>query len=247
MSAEIDVKQDGALLRVTLNRPNEGNRFTDAMAKELGEIIGTVSDATRVILLSGAGNDFCLGRAMMSPTAGATAAAPEALALRRQNEVIFNAYGAFRRSHAPVVAAVQGKALGFGCALTAVADITVADHDAQFAFPETAHGIMPTMAMSSMVDRVALKPLMYMFYSAEMLTAQEALGIGLVSKVAAGGSLHATVEGLVAKMLAIAPPALFGVKEFARAARTMDAQGANDFARNLHATINTSSEMRGKH
>ncbi len=49
-------------------------------------------------------------------------------------------------------------------------------------------------------------------------------------------------------MLAIAPPALFAVKEYARAARTMDGQGANDFAHgNLHATINTSSEMRGKH
>jgi enoyl-CoA hydratase len=244
MSAEIDVKQDGALLRVTLNRPDDGNRMSDPMAKELGEIISNPADSVRVILLTGAGNDFCLGRTLMSPTSGA--AAPEALALRKRNEVVFNTYGSFRRSPLPVIAAVQGKALGFGCALAAVADITLAADDAQFSFPETAHRIMPTMAMSSMVDRVAIKPLMYMFYSADLLTAQEALGIGLVSKVAANSSLHATVESLCVKMLEIAPPALYAVKEYARAARTMDSQGANDFARNLHATINSSSEMRGR-
>ena len=245
MSAEIDVKLDGALLRVTLNRPNEGNRVSDPMAKELGDTIASAPEGARIVLLSGAGADFCLGRSAMAPVPGGTA--PEALALRRQNEVIFNAYGAFRRSNLPVVAAVQGKALGFGCALAAIADITIAADDAQFQFPEIAHRIMPTMAMSSMIDRVALKPLMYMFYSADMLPASEALSIGLVSKVVPKALLSQTVEALCTKMLDVPPPALFGVKEYARAARTMDTQGANDFARNLHSTINTSSEMRGKH
>ncbi len=82
MSAEIDVKLDGALLHVTLNRPNEGNRFTDAMAKELGEIIATAPDELRTesFCSQAPATIFCLGRAMMSPdAAGAAAAHTEAL------------------------------------------------------------------------------------------------------------------------------------------------------------------------
>ena len=57
MSAEIDVKLDGALLRVTLNRPNEGNRVSDPMAKELGDTIASAPEGARIVLLSGAGAD----------------------------------------------------------------------------------------------------------------------------------------------------------------------------------------------
>lgn len=245
MSNEITVKQDGPLLRVTLNRAEAGNRVSDVMAADLGGIIAGAEQTSRLVLLSGAGEDFCLGRSMMSPTSGAVA--PEALQLRQQNEVIFNAYGAFRRSPLPVIACVQGQALGFGCALAAIADMTIAADSAKFQFPEIAHRIMPTMAMSSMIDRVALKPLMYMFYSADVLSAAEALSIGLISKVVAQSALTQTVEDLCTRMLAVPQPALFGIKEYARAARTMDVQGANDFARNLHSVLNTSSEMRGKH
>ena len=74
---------------------------------------------------------------------------PEALALRRTNDVVFQCYGAFRRSPVPIIAVVQGQALGFGCALAAAADVTIAADSATFQLPEVGHNIMPTMAMSA--------------------------------------------------------------------------------------------------
>src|SRR5262245_65236983 len=69
-------------------------------------------------------------------------APPEAFELRRRNDVVFNCYGAFRRCEIPVIGVVRGRAFGFGCAIAAVCDITLAANTAKFQVPEMAHNIM---------------------------------------------------------------------------------------------------------
>ncbi|MBI1998359.1 MAG: enoyl-CoA hydratase/isomerase family protein, partial [Deltaproteobacteria bacterium] len=152
MSNEILVQQDGPILRVTLNRPEAGNGVSDDMAGELAGILDRAADTSQFVVLRGAGSDFCTGR--WHAGGRAPEAPPEALALRRRNEVIFNCYGAFRRTPIPILGVVQGQALGFGCALAALCDITIASDAAKFQLPEMGHNIMPTMAMSALVDRV---------------------------------------------------------------------------------------------
>jgi enoyl-CoA hydratase len=242
MSNEILVQQDGPILRVTLNRPNDGNAMSDDMAVQLTGILGRAADTSQFVLLRGAGKDFCTGRwyAANRPAGGS----PEALALRRRNEAIFNCYGAFRSSPIPIVGVAQGRSVGFGCALTALCDITIASADATFQFPEMGHNVMPTMAMSALVDRVPRKALLYLFYSTAVIGAERALSFGLVSEVVPADKLDAAVETLCAALLKSPAPATLAVKEYASVALSMDIQGAIDFARNLHATINTSSEMR---
>ncbi|MGE5305956.1 MAG: enoyl-CoA hydratase/isomerase family protein [Alphaproteobacteria bacterium] len=242
MSNEILVQQDGPILRVTLNRPNEGNGVSDAMAGELTGILDGAADTSQFVLLRGAGADFCTGRWYSANRP--VGPSPEALALRRRNEVIFNCYGAFRRSPIPIVGVAQGRSAGFGCALAALCDITIASDSATFQFPEMGHNIMPTMAMSALVDRVPRKALMYLIYSTAVIGAERALSFGLVSEVVPAAKLDEAVETLCAALLKSPAPATLAVKEYAQAALSMDVQGAIDFARNLHATINTSSEVR---
>jgi len=242
MSNEILVQQEGPILRVTLNRPDAGNGVSDDMAAELAGILERAADTSQFVLLLGAGTDFCAGR--WHTRGRAPEGPPEALALRRRNEVIFKCYGAFRGSPIPIVGVVQGRAIGFGCALAALCDITIASDAATFQFPEMGHNIMPTMAMSALVDRVPRKALMYLIYSTAVIGAERALSFGLVSEVVPAVRLADAVENLVAALLKSPLPATLAVKEYARAALSMDLQGAIDFARNLHATINTSSEMR---
>jgi enoyl-CoA hydratase len=242
MSNEILVQQDGPILRVTLNRPNDGNAMSDDMAAELAGIIDRAADTSQFLLLRGSGSDFCTGRwysanRPVSPS-------PQALELRRRNEVIFNCYGAFRRSPIPIIGVAQGRSAGFGCALAALCDITIASDTATFQFPEMGHNIMPTMAMSALVDRVPRKALMYLIYSTAVIGAERALSFGLVSEVVPADKLDDAVEKLCAALLKAPAPATLAVKEYAQAALSMDIRGAVDFARNLHATINTSSEMR---
>src|SRR5512143_1534530 len=242
MSNEILVQQDGPILRITLNRPNDGNAMSDDMATELAGILDRAANTSQFVLLRGAGADFCTGRwySANRPAGGP----PEALALRRRNEVIFNCYGAFRRSPIPIVGVAQGRSVGFGCALAALCDITIASESATFQFPEMGHNIMPTMAMSALVDRVPRKALMYLIYSTAVIGAERALSFGLVSEVVPAAKLDEAVQTLCAALLKSPPPATLAVKEYARSALSMDLQAAVDFARNLHAPINTSSDMR---
>ena len=236
-------KQNGPVLEITLNRPEHGNGATDEMAVEVTRLIDEAPPSTQVILLRGAGNDFCIGRAMMGQQPNAP---QEALDRKRAFDVIFKCYGAMRNSPIPVIAVVQGRALGFGCAVAAVADMTIASDTAQFQVPEMAHNILPTMVMSSFVDRVPRKAFMQLVYSTEVIDAQRALSFGIASDVVPAAQLEDKVQKLVAAILKAPPPAIRGVKEYARTAFSMHTEGAVDFARNIHAVINSSSEMRRK-
>src|SRR5579872_3121869 len=131
MSENFIVEQDGGILRVTVNRPDAGNAMTDAMALELTAIVNAAPKTARMVLLRGAGRDFCVGRAAPPPVA-APARDAEALERRRFSDIVFNTYGAIRDCAVPVVCVVQGRALGFGCAVAAVADITLASDNASF-------------------------------------------------------------------------------------------------------------------
>lgn len=239
MADLIKLERDGDVTMITLNRPDIGNRVSDPMAGELAGMIDGASKDSRLILFRSAGEEFCLGRESM----GQKGPLPEAYDFRKRSEVIFNCYDAFRRSKAPVIGVVQGKAIGFGCALAALCDITIASDKARFQLPEMSHQIMPTIAMSALIDRVPRKAVMYLVYSTDEIDPQQALSIGLVSRVVPASQLESAAKQLVDKLRQCPLPAVMAVKEFAKFAYNMDTPSANDFAINLHATINSSSAM----
>jgi enoyl-CoA hydratase len=232
--------KDGDITTITLNRPEVGNRQTDVAWAQLTGMIDAASKEARLILLRGAGDDFCLGREAMTQPAPVL----EAYAMRERSETIFNLYGAFRNCKIPIIGVVQGRAVGLGCALAALCDITVASDKARFQLPEMAHNIMPTIAMSALVDRVPRKAATYLIYSTQEISAEKALFFGLISNVVAADELDPAVSALVERLKKTPLPALMAVKEYARSAFSMSTQAANDFARNLHATVNTFSGMR---
>ena len=233
-------EKDGDITIVTLNRPEAGNRQTDATWAEVTEMFDGAAKESRAIVFKGAGDDFCLGREAM----GAPGPVLEAYAVRDRAETIFNLYGAFRNAKIPIVGVVQGRAAGLGCALAALCDITIASDRARFSFPEMAHRIMPTIAFSALVDRLSRKAATYMIYSTEEVDASTALAYGLVSKVVAANQLDASVATLVAHFKKTPLPAILAAKEYAKTAFDMGALAATDFARNLHATVNSYSKMK---
>ena len=106
-------KQDGPVLNVTLNRPERGNAVSDEMVAQLTSILVGADKTSNLVVLRGAGNDFCVGRAAMGATPKKE---PDALERRTFSDVVFDCYGALRTCKVPVIAVVQGRALGFGCA-----------------------------------------------------------------------------------------------------------------------------------
>jgi enoyl-CoA hydratase/carnithine racemase len=156
---------------------------------------------------------------------------------------VFNCYGAFRRCEIPVIGVVRGRAFGFGCAIAAVCDITLAADTAKFQVPEMAHNIMPTMVMSALVDRVPRKAMTYLVWSTAVISPERAREAGIVSEVVPAAELDAAVDALCKQIMAAPRPARVGCKDYARAALDMDVGGAIEFARSIHAVINSSSEM----
>lgn len=242
MADPVLVTKENDITTIMLNRPEVGNRQSDATWAQVTQMFDDAAKSSRLIIFKGAGDDFCLGRDSMGvapPTPG-----PEAYAVRERSETIFNLYGAFRNAKVPIVGVVQGRAVGLGCALAALCDITIASDKARFSFPETAHKIMPTIAFSALVDRMPRKAATFMIYSAQEIDADKALTYALVSDVVKHGELDASVNRLVDHFKSMPLAAVLAVKEYARTAFSIGTQAATDFARNLHATVNSYSGMR---
>src|ERR1043165_6097406 len=174
MADDILVKKDGPILRITLNAPHRGNALTrnaagggnavtDDMVLRLTRMINEAGKPPDIVVVRGAGKDFCVGRAGMGSR---PAVEPTAYARRGFSDVVFDAYGAMRNCPIPIIAVVHGGAHGFGCAIAAACDITIASDKATFSVPEMAHHIMPTMVMSSFVDRVPRKAMVGMMWCA---------------------------------------------------------------------------------
>jgi enoyl-CoA hydratase len=238
---DILTRQDGPVLHVTINQPERGNAVTDDMVRELTRLIAEAPKTSDIIVLRGAGKDFCVGRFGMG---GRPAVEPTAYERRNFSDVVFDAYGVMRSCPIPIVCAVQGGAHGFGCAIAAACDITIASDAATFSVPEMLHQIMPTMVMSSFVDRVPRKAMAYLVYSTFEVSPERALSYGIVSDVVPAAQLDAHVDKLIAAMLKAPRISLTAAKEFVRTGPDMPVSGAIEYARNLHATINSAAEIR---
>jgi enoyl-CoA hydratase len=242
MAEPVLMQTDAEITTITLNRPDIGNRQTDNVWADVTRMFTDAAKSSRLILFKGAGEDFCLGREAMGQTQPGPA--PEAYTVRDRAETIFNLYGAFRNAKVPIIGVVQGRAIGLGCALAALCDITIASEKARFSFPETAHRIMPTIAFSALVDRVPRKAATFMMYSAQEIDAYKALIFGIVSNVVPGNELDRAVATLLEHLKKMPLAAVLALKEYARTAFRIDTQAATDLARNLHATIKSFSGMK---
>ena len=205
MANEILTARKGPVLEITLNRPEIGNAASDAMAVELTKLLLTAGESAEIVVLRGAGEDFCVGRETMGKRPPGPP--PEAFELRRRNDVVFNCYGAFRRCEIPVIGVVRGRAYGFGCAIAAVCDITLAADSAKFQVPEMAHNIMPTMVMSALVDRVPRKALTYLVWSTAVISPARAREVGIVSEVFPAAELDTAVEAQCKQIMRAPRPA----------------------------------------
>jgi enoyl-CoA hydratase len=137
----------------------------------------------------------------------------------------------------PLIAAVQGAALGFGCAIASVCDITIAAEDARFAFPEMRHDLPPTLAMSAALDRIPSKALLWMVYSMKEIDARTAQAYGLASQVVPRAGLDTAVKELTDALAARRRDSIVTVKRYAQRARQADAQTASDLAGNMLAVV----------
>ena len=242
MTQEVTIKQDGRLLRLTFNRPLD-NAVSDAMALAVSKALDSAQLESDAVLINSIDPNFCTGR---KRNADAAPPSPEAYERRAEYDSIFGCYKAIRDCKVPVIVAVEGRVMGFGAAITALADVSFSSDTATFNIPEIEHNVMPTMVMSALYDRINRNAVLYMAYSAEFIDAHEANRLGFTSKVCPASELSQHVESFITTLLSRPRPAILGLKEYTHHAARMDEAGAIDYARSLHSIVNTSAAMKKK-
>ena len=195
---------------MTLARPERRNAFDAGLIAELAEAFADVGDA-RAVVLAGDGDVFCAGADVEWQRASIDLTYDEnvADALR-----LFEMCDAIDRCPAPVVAQIQGYALGGGSGLVACADISIADAGTIFGFTEVRLGIVPAVISPFVLARIGVAARRF-FLTGERFGAHVALRIGLVSEVA-DGDLDERVEAAVAHLLAGGPEAVRAAKRLVR-------------------------------
>jgi methylglutaconyl-CoA hydratase len=202
-------ERDGNVLRITLARPERRNAFDAALIAELTEAFADVGDA-RAVVLAGEGQSFCAGADVEWQRSAIDLSLEEnvedALRLYRMCETI-------DRCDAPVVARVQGYALGGGSGLVACADIAIAAPDAVFGFSEVKLGIIPAVISPFVLPRIGEHARRY-FLTGERFDAATALRIGLVEEVT--DDIDAAVDRVVGELLSSGPGAVREAKRLVR-------------------------------
>jgi methylglutaconyl-CoA hydratase len=223
------VERDGAVLRVTIAKPERRNAFDAELIGLLTDAFADVGDA-RVVVLAGDGPSFCAGADIEWQRSSIDLSYDEnaADALR-----LYRMLAAVNGCAAPVVARIQGYALAGGSGLAACADVAIAGEDAVFGFSEVRLGIAPAVISPFVIARTGAAARRY-FVTGERFDAQTALRIGLVSEVTA--DLDGAVERAVADVLAGGPTAVREAKRL-----VLEPRDGEELAR-VAATLRSSDE-----
>ena len=210
--AKIRVARSGGVETVTLNVPERRNAIGPQMTNELLWALDDASraDDVRAVVLTGAGKAFCAGGDFQQMTAGADG---EALAPKGDYADLLLAMTRFEK---PIVAKVNGHAMGGGLGLVAASTFALAGSDAQLGTPEIEVGLFPMMIMAVLARLVPRRRLLQMMLLGEKLSAEEGVRLGLLNESAAAPELDAKVDGLVQALVAKSPMTLkLGLRAFA--------------------------------
>ena len=198
-------RRDGIAF-VTINRPDKLNALNDATVAEIDAAFAAIAadPATRGVVLTGAGEKAFVAGADIAELATQSPVDGKERSIRGQRVL-----DRIERLGKPVIAAVNGFALGGGCELALACHVRIASENAKLGTPEVKLGIMCGYAGTQRLPRLVGKGrALEMLLTGEMVDAAEALRIGLVNRVVPREKLLAEAEGLMRKMLANGPVSL---------------------------------------
>jgi methylglutaconyl-CoA hydratase len=181
-SAALLYSVEDSVARITLNRPDKRNALNNELIGALKNSIRAAAkvESVRVILISGAGKDFCSGADL-----SALQEISQASVTENQDDArsLMELFLLMRSVAVPIVAAVHGKALAGGCGLASACDIVIAATNARFGYPEVKIGFVPAMVMAILRRNVSEKRAFELITRGAEITAEEAKQLGLVNQI----------------------------------------------------------------
>jgi methylglutaconyl-CoA hydratase len=173
---------EDSVARITLNRPEKRNALNEAIVSGLKGALreATTVETLRVVLITGAGKDFCSGADLESIQKISEASVSENVDNAR---ALMELFELIRRVPLPVVAAVRGRALAGGCGLASACDLILASSSSRFGYPEVKIGFVPAMVLAILKRNVSEKRAFELLTRGAEIGAEEAKQNGLVNQV----------------------------------------------------------------
>ncbi|MGI9065227.1 MAG: enoyl-CoA hydratase/isomerase family protein [Pyrinomonadaceae bacterium] len=183
---------DDTVARITLNRPEKRNALNGALVSGIKAALRKANavDAVSVVVITGAGQDFCSGADLEALRRIANASVADNAGDARSFMEVFVL---IRQVAVPVIAAVRGRALAGGCGLASACDIVLASTNARFGYPEVKIGFVPAMVTAILRRNISEKRAFELLARGAEITAEEARHVGLVNQVFSEESFEAEV------------------------------------------------------
>ncbi|MCU1438717.1 MAG: enoyl-CoA hydratase [Naasia sp.] len=218
---DIVATRDGRVLTIRLNRPQSLNAITGEMVDAIGVALDTAeADDTRVVVFTGTGRGFSAGADLLR--IGNEPGASQAF-LKRLQEL----YVRIAELPLPVIAAVNGTAMGGGTELILAADFAIAAESAKVGDGHTNVGVIPGAGGAALLHkRVPPSIAKYVVFTGDRLTARQWLQYGLFAEVVPDGELEARVAAVAARLAAKSPLGLGVIKRVMRETEAIDDRAA---------------------
>lgn len=233
-------KKDG-IGYITLNRPEVFNAISQELIDEFSDALDTVNKdyEIQVLILTGAGKGFQAGAdirelSMMTP-----------ISILRWNEGVLRNHAKLEKLRQPVIAAINGLAMGGGLELALSCSLRIAVEGAKLALPEVKLGIIPGTGGTQRLPRLIGKGKAYeLLLTGDTITAEEALKIGLVNKVVPRGEALKAAEELAGKIMANAPIAVEMCKDAVEIGMDLPLEQAIQYSQKNCITCFSTEDMK---
>lgn len=214
MTTEIELKREGNVAIVTLNRPDKLNAMTDAMYNRMTELLTgfQTDDSVRAVIVTGAGRAFCSGSDVT------TMVNTNLVAGRARMQTRHHMINALANLEKPVIAAVRGAAVGIGFSIAMACDLIIAADNAKFSQIFKKIGLIPDGgSIFFLTQRIGIARAKELVYTARMLPAEEAREWGIINRVVPDAELESNTLALAQELAGSATFALALAKKMFQA------------------------------
>lgn len=234
---------EAGIARIALNRPERRNALDQELISELRDALhrAAIDENVRVVLLTGAGKDFCSGMDLRVFGSDVT---DDVAKFQAEARNMAGLLLDMRRHPRPIVAAVQGRALGGGCGIATAADIVLAADSAQFGYPEINIGFVPAIVTAILRRLVSEKRAFELIASGDVISAKTAAEYGMINRVFGSGTFDGDVEEYAAHLASKSTSGLAMAKQLFYRTDAMEFEAAIEAGVEINAFARTTEDFK---
>lgn len=237
----VRIETSGGVSTISLNRPEKLNALNDQVMSEIGQALDQVSgDTTRVVILRGEGRNFAAGADVAAVSQIESSA--KAYAFAQKAGTIYDRLYSFPK---PVVASIDGYALGGGCELVLACDLRIASEEAKLGLPEVTLGLLPGGGgIQRLIRQIGFVRAKDLLFTGRIISATEALNLGLVNQVVPREALAAETAELAQRLAGLPSLSLSQIKAAANKGLETDLGSALEIERQAFAILFSTGDTR---